>query len=82
MFGDKKRTFRELQMIILETLKERDSTIYEISKKTSLHFHVVRRQLILLRGQDYVAIGFEHKRFKLFSITEKGKKYLRSKILV
>ena len=77
LFGNKKRTFKELQRIILKTLKHEDSTIYHIAKKNSLHFHVVQRQMILLKGQDYVTLAFEHKKFRLFSITEKGKKYLR-----
>jgi len=77
MFGNKKRTFKELQILILNALKKRNYTIYEIAKKTSLHFHVVQRQLILLKGQDYVTLTFEHKRFRLFAITEKGLKYLR-----
>lgn len=77
MFGNKKRTFKELQRIILKTLNKEDSTIYQIAKKNSLHFDVVKRQLILLKGQDYVVLAFEHKKFKLFSITKEGKKYLR-----
>ncbi|MBR9683318.1 hypothetical protein GOV03_02145 [Candidatus Woesearchaeota archaeon] len=77
MFGDRKRTFKELQFIILKTLKKGDSTTHKIAKKTSLHFHTVQHQLILLKGQDYVVLAFEHNRFRLFSITDKGKKYLK-----
>ncbi len=77
MFGTRKRTFRELQILILKTLKKERLTIYEIAKRASLHFHVVQHQLILLKGQDYVRVDFEHKRFKLFAITKKGLKYLR-----
>ena len=79
MYGEKKRTFNELQSIILEALKKRNQTIYEIAKKTSLHFNVVQHQLILLRGQDYVALVFEYNRFKLFAITEKGMKLVEKK---
>lgn len=77
MFGDRKRTYRELQILILKALKKEDLTVYELSKKTSLHFHVVKHQLILLKGQDYTEVAFKHKRFKLFAITEQGLKYLR-----
>jgi len=77
LFGTEKRTFVELQLIILKTLREGDSTIYNIAKKNSLHFHTVQHQLILLRGQDHVKLAFEHKKFRLFSITKKGKDYLR-----
>ena len=73
MFGSKKRTFKSLQTIILKTLQNEKHTPYEIAKKTSLHFNVVQNQLILLKGHDYVN---EHKHFKLFTITEKGLKYL------
>lgn len=77
MFGNRKRTYRELQTIILKALKKDKHTIYELVKKTSLHFHVVQRQLILLKGHDYVIVAFEHKKFRLFAITKKGIKYLR-----
>ena len=77
MFGTKKRTFKELQVIILKALKQENLTIYQISKQTKLHFHVVKHQLILLKGQDYAEVVFEHGKFKLFSITKEGKKYLR-----
>ncbi|MFC1686777.1 hypothetical protein ACFL0E_00260 [Nanoarchaeota archaeon] len=58
-------------------MNKEDSTIYQIAKKNKLHFDVVKRQLILLKGQDYVVLAFEHQKFKLFSITKKGKKYFR-----
>tara|TARA_Y100000310_G_scaffold278082_1_gene296308 strand:+ start:430 stop:768 length:339 start_codon:yes stop_codon:yes gene_type:complete len=77
MFGDRKRTYRELQLIILKTLKKGNFTIYELAKRAKLHFNVVQHQLILLKGQDYVDLVFEHKKFRLFGMSEKGKKYLR-----
>lgn len=77
MFGDRKRTYIELQILILKTLKKENLTIYELAKRASLHFHVVQHQLIILKGQDYVTLAFKHKRFKLFAITEQGLKYLR-----
>ena len=77
MFGERKRTFKELQVLILKTLKKDKATIYGIAQATKLHFHVIEHQLILLRGQDYVSLDFEHKRFRLFAITEKGISYLR-----
>jgi len=77
MFGNKKRTYRELQVIILKSLRKGNKTIYEIAKENSLHFYVVQRQLILLKGQDYVNLEFEHGKFRLFTITKKGLSYLR-----
>ncbi len=77
MYGTKKRTYRELQILILKTLKKEDKTIYDIAKDQKLHFHVVERQLILLKGRDYASLAFEHKRFRLYAITDKGMKYLR-----
>lgn len=77
MFGERKRTFRELQILILKTLKKENLTIYEIAKLTKLHFNVIEHQLILLKGQDYVKVEFEHKRFRLYAITPHGVKYLR-----
>lgn len=77
MFGTRKRTYRELHIAILKALKDDKHTIYEIAKKASLHFYVVQHQLILLKGQDYVSLVFEHNKFRLFAITEKGIRYLR-----
>lgn len=77
MFGKKRRTYRELQTLILKTIQKEELTTYEIVKKTKLHFHVVKRQLILLKGEDYVSLTFKHKQFKLFTITKEGLKYLR-----
>ncbi|MEA2035935.1 MAG: winged helix-turn-helix domain-containing protein [Nanoarchaeota archaeon] len=73
----KRRTYRELQMSILKALRGKEHTTYEISQKTDLHFHVVQRQLIRLKGQDYITLIFEHNQFKLFGITDKGIKHLR-----
>ena len=77
MFGTRKRTYKELQALILKAIKKEELTTYEIVKKTKLHFHVVKRQLILLKGQDYVSLAFKHKQFRLFAITQEGLKYLR-----
>ncbi len=77
MFGERKRTFKELQILILKALKKENLTVYEIAKYARLHFNVAERQLILLKGQDYVKIDFEHKRFRLYAITPLGVKHLR-----
>lgn len=77
MYGNRKRTYKELQLIILKSLNKGKKTIYDISKENKLHFHVVERQLVLLKGNDYVTLSFEHKRFKLYELTLKGSKYLR-----
>ena len=76
MFGSKKRSYRELQTLILKALKKEKLTTYELVKRTSLHFYVVQHQLILLKGHDYVILAFKHKKFRLFAITEDGLKYL------
>ena len=74
MFGEKKRTFKELQKLILSTLKDDKLTINQISKKAKIRWEVVAHQLILLKGKGYVGEFFVHVRFKIFSITEEGKK--------
>ncbi len=79
MFGTRKRTFNELQLLILKALLKDKLTIYEITKKTFLHFYVVQRQLILLKGADYISLEFEHNQFRLFAITQKGIEYLENK---
>lgn len=77
MFGTRKRAYKELQILILRALKRKKSTVYEIAKRKSLHFHVVRHQLAILLKGGYVAVNFEYKRFRLFAIIEDGLKYLR-----
>jgi len=77
MFGERKRTYKELHLLILKALKKEKHTIYEIAKITSLHFHVVQHQLILLKGRDYVSLDFQHKSFRLYAITQEGITYLR-----
>ena len=77
MFGNRKRSYNELQILILKALKKERLTVYELAKRTSLHFHVIHHQLILLKGQDYVTLDFVHKRFRLFAISPQGLKYLR-----
>lgn len=76
MFGEKKRTFKELQKLILRALKTKKLTKNQISKKAGIRWEVVDHQLILLKGKDYVEIFFEHERMKIYSITETGLKLL------
>jgi len=76
MFGEKKRTFKELQKLILKALRTKKLTKNQISKKAGIRWEVVDHQLILLKGKDYVEIFFEHERMKIYSITEKGLKLL------
>ena len=76
MFGEKKRSFKELQLVILRKLRTK-KTIYQIAKQTKTDFRTVRHQLILLRGQGYVNLVFEHNHIRVFAITEQGYKYLR-----
>ena len=77
MYGERKRTFKELQKIILKTLLKGKATAYDLTKANKLHFNVVSHQLILLKGYDHITLDFEHNRFRLYAITEKGTKYLR-----
>ena len=77
MFGEKKRTFKELQKLILSSLRTKKLTPNQISKKANIRWEVVSHQLILLKGQGYVEDFFVHVRFKIFSITKEGINYLR-----
>jgi predicted ArsR family transcriptional regulator len=77
MFGERKRTYLELQILILKSLKKGNLTVYELAKRTKLHFNVVKHQLILLKGQDFVEVCFKHNQFKLFGLLKDGEKYLR-----
>ena len=77
MFGDKKRKFKEIQLVILKTLKSKQATIYQIAKKTKTDFRTIRHQLILLKVQDYVELIFEINHIRVFAITNKGNNYLK-----
>ena len=77
MFGEKKRKYSELQKLILIALRTKKLTKNQISKKTGIRWEVVDRQLVLLKGRDYVEIFFAHETMKIFTITKEGLKYLR-----
>lgn len=77
MFGEKKRTYKELQKLILIALRTKKLTKNQISKKTGIRWEVVDRQIILLKGHDYVEIFFAHERMKIFTITKDGLRRLR-----
>ena len=77
MFGEKKRKYSELQKLILIALRTKKLTKNQISKKTGIRWEVVDRQLVLLKGRDYVEIFFAHESMKIFTITKEGLKYLR-----
>ncbi len=77
MFGEKKRKFKAIQLVILRKLRTKQRTIYQIAKQTKTDFRTIRHQLILLRGQGYVELAFELAHIKVFAITKQGYKYLR-----
>ena len=77
MFGERKRTYKELQKLILASLRTKKLTKNQISKKTKIRWEVISRQLILLKGQDYVEVFFAHETMKIFTITKEGLNYLR-----
>jgi len=77
MFGKEKRTYLALQTLILKALRTKKLTKNQISKKTGIRWEVVDRQLVLLKGRDYVEIFFAHEKMKIFTITKEGSRYLR-----
>jgi len=77
MFGERKRTFKELQKEILNVLKSKDATVNDIRLKTGIHPYVIEHQLVLLRGKGYVDLMFSHGKFKLFSVSKLGKGYFK-----
>jgi len=77
MFGDRKRTFKELQKLILVALRTKKLTKNQISRKTGIRWEVVDHQLVLLKGYGYVELFFAHEKMKIFSITNEGLKHLR-----
>ncbi len=79
MTGAGKRRFKELQSLILKSLKNRPLTINEISEKSGINWNSTSHQLILLKGHEYVKEIFRHKRLRLFEITNTGKKVISKK---
>jgi len=77
MFGEKKRTYRELQALILKALRTKKLTKNQISKKAGIRWEVVDRQLVLLKGRDYVELFFAHEKMNIYTITKEGLKHLR-----
>ena len=77
MSKKKKRSYKELQKLILRALRTKKLTKNQISRKTSLEWKVVRTQIILLKGHDYVETFFAHETMTIFSITKLGLKYLK-----
>jgi len=77
MFGERKRTYKELQKLILAALRTKKLTKNQISKKTGIRWEVISRQLILLKGNDYAEVFFAHEKMKIFAITKIGLKYLK-----
>lgn len=79
MTGAGKRRFRELQALILKSLKNRPLTLNEIASESGINWNSTARQIILLKGKDCVKEIFSHRRLRIFEITEKGKKQLAKK---
>ena len=77
MFGDRKRTFKELQKLILKTLKKDRLTPNQIAKKAKIRWEVVSHQLVLLKGLGCIEDLLTHPRFRIISITDDGKIYLK-----
>ncbi len=77
ILAGKKRTFRELQKKILQSLKNGPKTINEISLSSGVNWNSTAHQLILLKGSDKVSEIFKHKRLRLFEITKIGREELR-----
>jgi predicted transcriptional regulator len=77
--GTGKRRFKELQKLILKSLKNKPHTINEISSLSGINWNSTSNQLVLLKGNEYVKEIFSHKRLRIFEITEKGRKTLIKK---
>ena len=77
--GTGKRRFKELQFLILKSLKNNPLTINEISERSGVNWNSTSHQLILLKGHEYVKEIFRHKRLRLFEITDEGERVLKSR---
>ncbi|MBR9699880.1 hypothetical protein GOV09_05470 [Candidatus Woesearchaeota archaeon] len=76
MAGTGKRTFKQLQKLILRSLKARPLTINEISSKSRVNWNSTAKQLILLKGHELVKEIISHRRLRVFELTKKGRKLL------
>ena len=77
MSRNPRRTYAELQKLILASLKTKKLTKNQIANKTKIRWEAVDRQLILLKGHDLVEVFFAHEKMKIFTITKLGLKKLR-----
>ncbi|MBU0628210.1 MAG: hypothetical protein KKC75_03405 [Nanoarchaeota archaeon] len=77
MFGERKRTYNELQKLILIALRTKKLTKNQIYRKTGIRWEVIDRQIVLLKGRDYVDVFFAHEKMKIYTITNEGLRYLR-----
>lgn len=77
MFGEKKRTYKGIQLVILRKLRTKQKTIYQIAKQSKTHFRTIRHQLALLTDLRYVELIFQLDHIKVVAITKQGYKHLR-----
>lgn len=74
--GKTKKSYPEIQYLILDSFQQRYTYPNEIVGKTGLGHSTVKRHLIWLKGLDFVKEIYSHRRMSLFEITDYGKGFL------
>ena len=76
-----KRRYSELRGILLNSLKNGEKTINELSKTSGINWKTCDNHLIWLVGMEWVEEVFSSRYVRIFKITEKGREELsRGKI--
>lgn len=71
-----KRTYSELRLLLLNSLKNGEKTLNELSRVSGINWKTCDNHLIWLVGMEWVEEVFSSRYVRIFKITEKGKERL------
>ena len=71
-----KRTYSELRLRLLNSLKSGKKSLNELSRISGINWKTCDNHLIWLMGMEYVEEVFNSKYVRIFKITEKGEEEL------
>lgn len=71
-----KRGYSELRWLLLDSLKNGEKTLNELSKTSGINWKTCDNHLIWLVGMEWVEEVFSSRYVRIFKITEKGKERL------
>jgi len=75
---DRKRTFKQIRAIVLDSLLDKRKTINQIANDTGVNWKTVEKHLTYLIGRAYVEEVFSSEYIRIFELTEKGKRIIKA----